>query len=303
MRYGSEDMILGRFIADKERKAFIRNATRNDRIRMASEVLPGNCDAECDIVYETPDIPEHRLDIYKLNGTTQGDTVFFLIHGGAFVYGTKELDKNFGMNLAVFSQLPVVNVNYHLMPEKSLSEMLNDLCMAIDYISKNRGVNRIHLVGDSAGGYLAVMLACLLRDKGVRHDLGVFVKSDVEVLSVASICGVYEGDIRKFPAIYFVKPAGISGGDIDIPDYIFDLKKVIKRTGLPRTCLITGDKDFLRKGNAKMRDYLQESGIPVKFYDAISSEDKSAIHVFPISDPAWQESHVALKLIIENAAG
>lgn len=272
-------------------------------MRLAHEVLPTNCDAECDICYESPDIPEHRLDIYNLKGTTVGDTAFFLIHGGAFVYGYKELDKNFGMNLAVFSSIPVVNVNYHLLPAKSLAGILNDLCSAVDFIAKQRGINKLHLIGDSAGGYLAVMLACLLRSKAVRHDIGVFITSDVEVISVNSICGVYEGNTRKFPGYFFRKPASSDDGDTDIPAYSFDLKNVIKRTGLPRTCLITGDKDFLRSNNERMRDFLIEQGIPVKFYNAISSEAHSAEHVFAISDPAWQESHTALKLIIENAVG
>ena len=296
-------MLFDKYLAEKQRKAFIKNCTRNDKMRMATEVLPSNCDTECDICYENPDIPEHRLDIYNLQGTEVGDTAFFLIHGGAFVYGFKELDKNFGMNLAVFSGIPVVNVNYHLLPTKSLAGILSDLCMAIDFISKQRGIRKLHLIGDSAGGYLAVMLACLLRSKAVRHDIGVFVKSDVEVLSVNSICGVYSGDYRKFPGYFFRKPSGTDGGDIDIPDYAFDLREVIKRTGLPRTCLVTGDRDFLREMNIGMRDFLKEQGIPVKFYDAISTANRPAEHVYAISNPAWQESHTALKLIIDNAVG
>ena len=296
-------MFFDRLAAEKQRKIFIRNCERNDKIRLESEVLPPNCDVECDITYETPDIPEHRLDIYKLQGTETGDTAFFLIHGGAFVYGSKELDKNFGMNLAVFSGIPVVNVNYHLMPQKSMAGVVNDLCMAIDYISKQRGINKLHLVGDSAGGYLAVMMACLLRDKDVRHDIGVFVKSDVEVLSVNSICGVYEGNGRVFPGYYFNRPEGAEEGYVKIPDDIFDLQNIIRRTGLPRTCLVTGDKDFLHDNNVRMRDFLEEQGIPVKFYDAISNETRSAEHVYAISDPGWQESHAALKLIIANALG
>ena len=296
-------MLFDRYIAEKQRKAFINLCTRNDNMRLAHEVLPTNCDTECDICYESPDIPEHRLDIYNLKGTTVGDTAFFLIHGGAFVYGYKELDKNFGMNLAVFSSIPVVNVNYHLLPVKSLAGILKDLCSAVDFIAKQRGINKLHLIGDSAGGYLAVMLACLLRSKAVRHDIGVFITSDVEVISVNSICGVYEGNIRKFPGYFFRKPASSDDGDIDIPEYSFDLRNIIRRTGLPRTCLITGDKDFLRSNNERMRDFLIEQGIPVKFYNAISSESHSAEHVFAISDPAWQESHTALKLIIDNAVG
>ena len=296
-------MFFERIAAEKQRKLFIKNCERNDAMRLETEALPQNCDTECDIVYETPDIPEHRLDIYNLQGTTVGDTAFFLIHGGAFVYGYKELDKNFGMNLAVFSGIPVVNVNYHLLPTKSLSGLLNDLCKAIDFISKERGIRKVHLVGDSAGGYLAVMMGCLLRSKSVRHDIGVFINSDVEVLSVNSICGVYDGDYRKFPGFFFRRPAGTEGGDIDLPDSVFDLREVIKRTGLPRTCLVTGDRDFLRENNIRMRDFLKEQGIPVKFYDAISTGNRRAEHVYAISNPAWQESHTALKLIIENAVG
>ena len=259
-------MFLDKYAAQKQCKEFIKNCTKNDTMRMASEVLPSNCDTECDICYETPDIPEHRLDIYKLKGTQVGDTAFFLIHGGAFVYGFKELDKNFGMNLAVFSEVPVVNVNYHLLPKQSMSGILRDLCTAVDFISKNRGIRKLHLIGDSA-------------------------------------CGVYDGDPTKFPGCFFKKPVGTEGGDIDIPDYIYDLRDAIKLAGLPRTCLITGDRDFLHDSNIRMRDFLKEQGIPVQFYDAISSETRKAEHVYAISDPAWQESHTALMLIIKNAVG
>lgn len=287
-------------IAEKQRKVFIKNCIKNDSVRMASEVLPANCDAECDISYAQPDIPEYKLDIYKLKGTSVKDEAFFLIHGGAFVYGHKELDKNFGMNLAVFSEIPVVNVNYHLMPSKTLAGVLNDLCMAIDFLTEERGITRFHMIGDSAGGYLAVMLACLLRNKEVRDDMGVSVKSDVEVLSANAICGIYSGDFKKFPAIYFKKS---DDSEKDIPDYIFDLQEVIRRTGMPRTCLVTGDRDFLRGENKQMRDFLEQQRIPVLFYDAISSETGKAEHVYAISDPAWQESHTAMMLIIKNAVG
>ena len=296
-------MIFDGFLAEKQRKQFIQNCIRNDSLRLSTEVFPANCDAECDILYENPDIPEHKLDIYKLKGTAVGDTVFFLVHGGAFVYGNKELDKNFGMTLAVFSEIPVVNVNYHLMPQKSLSGILKDLCAAIDFIYKQKGIRKLHVLGDSAGGFLAVLLACVLRNKDVRHEMGVFVRSDVEVISVNSICGVYDGDPRRFPGYFFKKPIGTEDGDIDIPDYVYDLRDVIKRTGLPRTCLVTGDRDFLHDTNVRMKEFLEEEGIPVKFYEAISSGNRSAEHVYAISDPAWQESHTALKLIISNACG
>ena len=184
-----------------------------------------------------------------------------------------------------------------------MSGVLRDLCTAVDFISKNRGIRKLHLIGDSAGGYLAVMMGCLLRSKTIRHDLGVFVNSDVEVLSVNSICGVYDGDPTKFPGYFFKKPVGTEGGDIDIPDYIYDLRDAIKLAGLPRTCLVTGDRDFLHDSNIRMRDFLKEQGIPVQFYDAISSETRKAEHVYAISDPAWQESHAALMLIIKNAVG
>lgn len=296
-------MFLDRFAAEKQRKIFIKNCIKNDTMRMASEILPGNCDTECDICYAQPDIPEHRFDIYKQAGTEVRDTAFFLIHGGAFVYGFKELDKNFGMNLAVFSGVPVVNVNYHLLPTKSLAGILKDLCEAVDYIAENRGIRKLHLIGDSAGGYLAVMMGCLLRSEDVRHDIGIVIESDIEVLSVNSICGVYDGDTGKFPGYFFNRPRSGADTEKEIPDYMFDLRGLIKRTGLPRVCLVTGDRDFLHDMNVGMRDFLKEQGIPVQFYDAISSETGRAEHVYAISDPAWQESHAALMLIIKNAVG
>ena len=296
-------MIIERLIADKARKEFIKGATRTDKMRLEMEQLPRDCDTECDILYADTDIPENKLDIYTRRGIEVGDEAFFLVHGGAFVYGSKELDKCFGMTLAVFSGMPVVNVNYHHMPEKTLIGVANDLCTAIDFLARDRGIRKVHLVGDSAGGYLVVLLACLLRSDAVRKDMNITIESDTEALSLASICGIYEGERNSFPSIYFERPFGKEEGEAELPSYIYDTKEIIRRTGFPRTCLITGDKDFLHDVNVKMRDFLEGEGIPVKFFDAISSETKLATHVFAISDPGWQESHTALNLIIENARG
>ena len=117
---GLQDMWLKK--ADNERSEFINKCIEWDTPRLANEVCPEGVTVLQDIIYDETKGEYGLLDIYFPGTQQEGfDEAFFLIHGGAFVYGSKELDKNYGMHLALKSGLPVINVNYTLMPETDLA--------------------------------------------------------------------------------------------------------------------------------------------------------------------------------------
>ena len=278
--------------ADIERRKFIEDCLQYDIPRLQLELYPSGVDVRSDIVYQK----DLKYDIYIPEAVKSKGECFILTHGGAFVYGSKELDKCFGMHLALRSGLPVINVDYTLMPNADLQEQLREILSAVDNISYELKLRKIHTVGDSAGGYLAMILSILINSEDARKACSLELRSDIKAGSSNLICGMYKTCNDIFPGVYF-------DPDMNMPHWIYDLSEAIKIYGCPKTVLVTGDLDFLEKDNTELEEKIRASGIPVKFYDAVSTEERKMYHVFPISNPAWPEGVKTINMITENAVG
>ena len=278
--------------ADTERRKFIEDCLQYDIPRLQSEVYPSGVEVQSDIVYQK----DLKFDIYIPDASELHGECFILTHGGAFVYGSKELDKCFGIHLALRSGFPVINVDYTLMPDADLQDQLREILAAVDKISRDLNIRTIHTVGDSAGGYLAMILSILINSEDARKECGLELGSDIKAGSSNLICGMYKACNDTFPGVYF-EP------DMNMPHWIYDLSEAIKIYGCPKTVLVTGDMDFLEKDNKEFEEKIRASGIQVKFYNAVSTDERKMYHVFPISNPSWPEGVKAIEMITENATG
>ena len=242
-----------------------------DTPRLEAEVLPRDVNVQKDLPYIDDGSEEHLLDVYYTPDHKKIGECFFLIHGGAFVYGFKELDKNFGMRLAKASELPVVNINYTVMPKSNMMQIIDEIDKAIDYVKTRFGFKGFHFVGDSAGGYLATL-------SGIRCK---------ETISVSSICGCYRNDRNDFPGALFAREGE------EIPEYLYDLTTKADRLKELKVALITGSKDFLRPDNIELSKLLDDC----IFYDAEDCDGREMFHVFPIAHPEWPEGEKTLEII------
>ncbi|MCQ2515848.1 MAG: alpha/beta hydrolase [Saccharofermentans sp.] len=290
-------MEFGVLPPEVERMTFINECEVNDIPRVKNTVFPEGCDVKKNIAFIDDGLDEHKFDIYSPEGKELGDEAFFVIHGGAFVYGYKELDQDYSMRLVLKSNIPAVNTNYRLMPETDFNGSISDLCASINYANSEYGFKKLHITGDSAGGYLAVLMTLIIRSESVQKDLGVKINPEIEVLSVAPICGCYTGNKEVFPMCYFTK------GDDTLPEYVYNLMDLIKTTGLPRTAVVTGDQDFLMDENFNFEHFLSSIGVPHSFYNATSHDDFIAHHVFPICYPYNDEGKTTIDLVVKNAIG
>ena len=289
---------LVRRLAEKNKQIFIRNCEISDAPRLAEERFPAGCKAEMDIVYKDGSHPL-KLDIYTPFASYGAKECFILIHGGAFVYGSKRLDQNFGMHLALKAGIPVVNVDYTLMPDSDISQIINEIFHAMNFISSRYGIRKFHTVGDSAGGYLAYIVAVTARSRHIRHGVWVFEKLNGTVESAGMICPGVKYDVWKFPAIYFEKQIDNKNVQLRLPDYIYNLNLIAERdTGL-RVAVITGEDDFLREQGYEFKEHIEN----VLFYEAKNEGELKMFHVFPVAHPEWPQSVKAIDMIAENAVG
>lgn len=122
-----------------------------------------------DLAYVSPDAPDfdperHILDVYSPRQKSAGlRPVVVFIHGGSWNSGTKNLYTFIGRRLAK-QQVVAVIINYRLAPKVEVPAMASDgaraVRWAVDHIADYGGdPARIYVMGHSAGGGLAALLA------------------------------------------------------------------------------------------------------------------------------------------------
>ena len=284
--------------AEKQRQLFIKNCTLFDTPRLEEEVYPAECKTEMDVVYKDGDNPL-KLDIYTPFGCYGAKECFVLIHGGAFVYGSKKLDQNFGMHLAIKAGIPVVNVDYTLMPESTLPQVINEIFTAMNFIYIKYGFKTYHTVGDSAGGYLAYMVAICARSRHISHAMWVFEKLRGTVESANMICPGIRMPVKDFPGIYFENLQGTKNDQMRLPNYAYDLNLIAERDQKLRLAIVTGEEDMMREQSKEFKEHFPDA----LFDDALNDGDLKMHHVFQIAHPEWPQSVKAIELIAENAVG
>jgi acetyl esterase/lipase len=94
------------------------------------------------------------------SGATGGASVL-LLHGGAFITCSPRTHRAFSGRLAAATGRPVVVLDYRLAPEHPYPAPVDDAAAAFAELSQ---AGPVAVVGDSAGGTLAMLLALRLRD-------------------------------------------------------------------------------------------------------------------------------------------
>lgn len=98
-------------------------------------------------------------------GAAEGAAILYL-HGGSYIYGSaRSTHADLIARIARLSGVAAVGLDYRLAPEHPYPAQLEDAERALDALGA-RGVERVIVAGDSAGGNLAIMLQLRLRDLG-----------------------------------------------------------------------------------------------------------------------------------------
>ncbi len=137
---------------------------------------------------------EEILDYHVPFPDTPPRAAVVFIHGGGWLMGTKDFYSHDLMFLAE-TGYPVFNIEYPKAPEHPHPRPLRALLAALVFIKRSfPNAEHIHLMGDSAGGNMAVMAALLLSDTKLLKQVDPWCdpKKLPRVLSVTSIYGVLD---------------------------------------------------------------------------------------------------------------
>lgn len=296
---------------EQDRIEFIRDCIKHDVPRLRDTVYPDDVTEVLDLCYEPSEsgkgeLRDHLYDVYypivdcvegAEGGKINSGTAFLMIHGGAFVYGDKVNNRNFSMHISRRSGLPVININYRKLPDTDYCGMANDIAGAMEMICRKYEIDSLHLIGDSAGGYLALLAYYIAGFDEVRKELNISSNPQVSIKSVISVCGTYFADSRSFPGFFF-EDNRADGRKETLPEYVYDLTKLVDRFGIAPTVIITGEDDFLRDENRAMFAHIKEKGGSAVFYEGHSREGQITSHIFPVVNPQWEESVNVIEMIV-----
>ena len=136
---------------------------------------------------------KQRLDIHVPADAKGKLPCIVLIHGGGWATMDKSFYAGYAKRLARLNFV-VCNVNYRLTPEAQYPEILSDVVSAYNYIYTKAHYYHIDtqkfvLMGDSAGAYLAAMLAGLKLSGA--HQFGAIAGSISDISCIVSYYGAF----------------------------------------------------------------------------------------------------------------
>jgi len=225
------------------------------------------------------------LDVYYPKENAGKMPVIVNVHGGDWVYGTKEVYQFYCMSLAQRG-FAVVNFNYRLAPASKFPAPLKDLNQVINWIFEHARENlfdldRIFFVGDSAGANIAALYCCLCTNPDYARMYTIKPPLGFAPKAIALNCGMYQ--------IYSLAEQNAGGIGSLLKDFLGkkygqeDLEKInvcsFVNKDFPPTYLMTADSDFLKIQAPYMQAKLEEFQI-THTYKIYGNGKKEVGHVF-----------------------
>lgn len=265
---------------------------KSDKKRMATQTPPENVVKVKDVEYLDDGNPYHKFDVFYPEGTIpkEGLPVIIDIHGGGWMYASKDLNENYCMELANKGYC-VFSISYRLVPDVTVYEQIKDCTDALAYINsnmKNYPANKktVMLTGDSAGGQLALYSTILNNNPDAREIFGtVDTKLNIKCLLLTS--PVTYAKSGGWFSIYTKKMWGEDYKTKAAYNYM-DLDEIMElANNMPPTYFITSSGDTLAHDQTvNAYNYFADKGYECEIEDFTDLRDgKKLPHVFSVLDP------------------
>lgn len=181
-----------------------------------------------------------------------------LLHGGAFVVGSPRTHRVLSARLAAASGAAVHVPHYRRAPEHPYPAALDDADAALDELQAS--ARSVAVVGDSAGGALALLLALRRRDDGRRAPAALGLVSPVCDLTLASSLG-YDGADPLLRRGWVRQGVDAFVGGSDAAS-LSPLSRPLH--GLPPTYVQLAEHERLRPEGEQLAEALRQAGVDVR---------------------------------------
>lgn len=236
------------------------------------------------------------LDVYRLKDSSELQPVIINVHGGGWIYGTKETYQYYGMDLAQRG-FTVVNPSYRLAPESYFPAQLEDVNACVSWVLDHgheygMDTEQIFMVGDSAGAHLLTLYSSACTDPDFALTLGIQIPKGFVPKAVALNCGCYrplhEPFLDNYDVMHTLMTDLLGEEDFDNRSRWIDAPAHITES-FPPAFVTTALGDYM---NAQT-DYLTAAfeKLAVKYQTKVyGSEENPLWHVFHLY--IWMEEAI-----------
>jgi len=197
--------------------------------------------------------------------SSRRDRHVLYLHGGGYVAGWPGLCRDLTWRIAAQCGATLLAVDYRLAPEHPLPAALEDALAAYRWLlAGGAAPNTIALVGDSAGGGLALALMLRLRDEGVPLPAAAVVVSPwTDLALTGESLRLNAGADPLLPAELAPRLVALCLGGADPCDPVVS-PLYGDPAGLPPTLILVGGDDVLRDDAVRMADRMRTAGCDVE---------------------------------------
>lgn len=265
-----------------EAEKFREAAARADQERNAATTHPAGIQCVEDLSYG-PHGVWNRLNLYVPEGTDGLLPVIVSVHGGGYVYGTKEVYHHYCADLASRGFV-VVNINFRLAPDHRFPSQLEDINNLFWWLWGQRGMyhmdlERLFVVGDSAGAQLASQYGAILTN-GTYAMLFSWELPPVKIRALGLNCGTYDL-YAKIISPVFKLGRDYLDESFDLADPRLDVLGAV--TGdYPPSHITTSCYDFNLPGAKPFEALLHSKGVRAVCECYGTPEQKELGHVFHV---------------------
>ncbi len=241
------------------------------------------------------------IPLLKSDQENRPAILFF--HGGGWVLANSLMHDIFCARLAGKLGVSVFSVNYRLAPKNRFPAAFHDACSALQWIRQQQqfpvDVSRIYVMGGSAGGNLAAVLALAERDNHnsrftdvprIRGQILIYPVTDCRRESPSYREHANAPFLRAADMEFFINSYIGSEDDINNP-YCSPLLHP-DHSDLPPALIIGAELDPLRDDGIRYAEALFECGVPVQYHLC-----RRAIHGF-ISIPGNRDTEALIEQIV-----
>jgi monoterpene epsilon-lactone hydrolase len=280
----------------------LKHRTRNDatveqkrrRAAVAERLVPGPPPGTRTLAINAGGV---RADRVATRASQPGRHILFL-HGGGFIAGSPSLYRQLTWRIASAARASVVSLDYRLAPEHPFPAALDDAVAAYRWLlAQGAAPQRVAVMGDSAGGGLALSLLLRLRDEGVPLPAAAVALSpwtDLAMTGRSFTANALADPLlsaeqaRRFVGYY------LDGADPRSP-YASPLYG--EPAGLPPTIIQVGSDEVLRDDAVRMAERMRAAGcrVELEIWPRMP-------HVWHLFAPVMPEAHHAITRIGEFVA-
>lgn len=231
--------------------------------------------------------------------------VILQLHGGGY-YG--RLHNTYRDMAALYNEvsrgLDVLSVDYRVAPEYPFPAALEDAVAAYRWILENGyDTGKVFVVGDSAGGGLALALCLYLRDRGMPMPRGIITMSAWTDLTKSGdsyqenfdIDPIFGGstDTLVYKEGYF--------GELD-PEYPYISPVNGSYHGFPPMLMQVGEYEMLLSDTVEVARKAREAGVTVKehIYNGMFHVFQMGLLLYPEAREAWVEAGRFIRKLLKE---